>query len=336
MTNQATPEDIPLFGTRPSAAAFPTLPVAGWCLFAGLTLLGLTLAVAGTWPLVRIGEGRPGRGVVLGVPSAAVILPFVAILALALGFIASLLPQRRRKDPDEVPRELPAPSRHPAIQVAAILTLSLLVIGGVLLLILGYHSWEDIGGRWSAAHHWVDPAIGRKAVPHSSPASLPPIAASTAGWGITAVLAGMSIIALVLAYWMLRESLWRMLLPMGTRRKPTRMAQAVMEAAESGLEDLTDDRDPRRAVMACYRRFERAAAEHTHRRYDWQTPREYVSVSLRALDLPGEAVSALLGLFERARFGNQTVTEQDRQAAVDALSRIRAGLTQGDTHADHG
>ena len=84
--------------------------------------------------------------------------------------------------------------------------------------------------------------------------------------------------------------------------------------------------DPRHAVIACYRRCETALASQRRRRYNSETPREFVHDTLTALALPEKAVRSLLSVFERARFSDLPITPTDRSMAQDALTEIRSVL----------
>jgi len=106
--------------------------------------------------------------------------------------------------------------------------------------------------------------------------------------------------------------------------------EEVIAALDAGLADLSDvDRDPRRAVIACWLRLEEAAAAAGMPRQVGDTPTDLV---LRLLGGGGHAVSAdvLAGfaeLYRAARYSTHTVDEAMRRQAVTALHRLRAELT---------
>lgn len=104
------------------------------------------------------------------------------------------------------------------------------------------------------------------------------------------------------------------------------LAEAVSRAAGSQRLALLDG-EPRNAVVACWERFEVAAADAGVERQPWETPTEF---TLRLLDLvharPG-AVDRLAALYREARFSTHPVTEDHRLAALAALDEIHAGLT---------
>jgi uncharacterized protein DUF4129 len=78
--------------------------------------------------------------------------------------------------------------------------------------------------------------------------------------------------------------------------------------------------------VRCYRRFEQALARSAVARAPWQTPMELMREALGRLPLPAPPVSRLTRLFERARFSEEPMTAEDRDAAWDDLRAIRASL----------
>lgn len=267
----------------------------------------------------------PGRGLLLDVSPFVLALVALAGLALAAGLLSTLVPQRRRQDPDApVPHRAPLPPIGALPLFAAIVPL-LLGAAAVLWLLLRVRTLHYAGQilRMRPA-----PALPGGVSLHT--ASAVPLSVPLGGWGLTLALASLALGVLGFALWLLRENLfWLLLPPPRRRRRAARLAAALSQAADRGLEELRIGSDPRQAVIACYRGFERAVADRVHRRAPWQTPREYVGDALRALSLPRAAAAVLLGLFERARFSDEPVTEDDRQVALQVLGRIRAALGAG-------
>ena len=95
------------------------------------------------------------------------------------------------------------------------------------------------------------------------------------------------------------------------------------------IRDIERGSDPRRAVIACYRRCETVLAARRRRRHIAETPHEFVHDALTALTLPANAVWSLLSVFERARFSDLPVTRTDVSIAIQALSEIRSALEPG-------
>jgi hypothetical protein len=109
-------------------------------------------------------------------------------------------------------------------------------------------------------------------------------------------------------------------------RARSRCSEDVASAISAAAQELALGDDPRRAVIACYRRCETALAVRRRQRYYSETPREFVRDTLTALALPENAVRSLLSVFERARFSNIPITQTDRSNALDALTEIRSVL----------
>ena len=104
-------------------------------------------------------------------------------------------------------------------------------------------------------------------------------------------------------------------------------AASPLEAAvDDSVEDLRAEPDPRRAIVRCYARFERAAAESGVERKPWSTPMEFMREALRRLPLPRTAVPTLTGLFELARFSHHPLGPSERDRALAALDEIRTAM----------
>jgi uncharacterized protein DUF4129 len=101
-------------------------------------------------------------------------------------------------------------------------------------------------------------------------------------------------------------------------------------AVDESLEDLRAESDPRRAIVRCYARFERAAADSGHARRPWLTPSEFMREVLTRRSLPRAAVPTLTGLFELARFSHHALGPRERDRAVDALHEIRRAMEARD------
>ena len=115
------------------------------------------------------------------------------------------------------------------------------------------------------------------------------------------------------------------------RRRP-RTAEDLVAALDAGLEELSDtDRDPRRAVIACWVRLEDAAAEAGTPRHPGDSPTDLVGRLLAEQRVDAGVLAALLEVYREARYATHTVDDQMRQQARSALERLRADL-----HADLG
>jgi Domain of unknown function (DUF4129) len=84
--------------------------------------------------------------------------------------------------------------------------------------------------------------------------------------------------------------------------------------------------EPRNAIVAAWDRFEEQAERVGAARKPWETSSEF---TLRLLDLVSAAppaVSRLAALYREARFSEHEITEDRRQAAVEALRDIHASI----------
>jgi hypothetical protein len=110
-------------------------------------------------------------------------------------------------------------------------------------------------------------------------------------------------------------------------RRTARTADDLVAALDAGLEELSDtDRDPRRAVIACWVRLEDAAAAAGTPRHPGDSPTDYVGRLLAEQRVDAGVLAALLAVYREARYATHTVDDQMRQQARSALERLRADL----------
>ena len=113
-------------------------------------------------------------------------------------------------------------------------------------------------------------------------------------------------------------------------RHGARTAEELVAALDAGLEELSDtDRDPRRAVIACWVRLEQAAAAAGTPRSPGDSPTDLVGRLLREQRVDERALAALLAVYREARYATHTVDDQMRRQARSALERLRADLGAG-------
>jgi hypothetical protein len=101
---------------------------------------------------------------------------------------------------------------------------------------------------------------------------------------------------------------------------------AVRVAVDASLRDLRDGQDPRRAVIAAYRRMEQTLTAAGLPRRPAETAREYVVHALTSLELRAEPPRTLTTLFERARFSVRPIDVAMRDQAIDALVAMQHEL----------
>jgi uncharacterized protein DUF4129 len=171
-------------------------------------------------------------------------------------------------------------------------------------------------------------AAGGLAAPGPAAESAPPLV--TWSFGILALGAGLG--ALGLATWVALGAR----LPQGRADGEDEIIPAPLgTAVDDSAEDLRSEPDARRAIVRCYARFERAAADSGVERTPWSTPMEFMREALRRLPVPRTAVPTLTGLFELARFSQHPLGPTEREQALEALDEIRTAMrvTDGDAGA---
>lgn len=282
-----------------------------------LAAIGIVVAVVALWrPGLSVTSGA-GYRLVLNLPEWLTIPLAVAALLMCIAMVTP-----RRSGPDDLPRTRPPLRRSPVG-----ILLVLLLLAGTASTLQRMH--PDIltvlqaryGAAWSLPE-MSDPTNGREAL------DVPALDAGvTMALLLVAVaMAGFALLVIgVSEPWAVIARLFRF--GRGERPAPP---QELAAAIADGMRELELGDDPRRAVIACYRRCEAALAVQRRRRYLAETPREFMRSALAALALPADAVRALLLVFERARFSELPVTEADRSVALGALGEIRSALVGSD------
>ncbi len=105
-------------------------------------------------------------------------------------------------------------------------------------------------------------------------------------------------------------------------------APAVKAAVAQSLADLRADPDPRRAVVASYRRMEQTLAAAGLPRAAAEAPREYLTRALGSLELSPRPPNTLTILFERAKFSLLAVDLPLRDEAIGALLAMQHELEE--------
>jgi Domain of unknown function (DUF4129) len=101
---------------------------------------------------------------------------------------------------------------------------------------------------------------------------------------------------------------------------------AVAAALDLSLDDLRNDPDLRRAIIAAYARMEAALGVAGIPRRPSEAPLEYVERALLTLHASAGAVRSLTDLFEWARFSHHEPEPSMRDDAVEALVAVRDEL----------
>lgn len=106
----------------------------------------------------------------------------------------------------------------------------------------------------------------------------------------------------------------------------TTLRETLETVIDETLDDLAAEPDPRRAVIACYARLERALAAAGHARRRAETQEEHLARILGQLDIETESVRRLNALFARAKFSHHDVDSSMKDEAIAALVRVREEL----------
>jgi hypothetical protein len=303
-----------------SAVGWGTLSMVGFAL--GLVALGSARTAAL--------DGAPGFRLALRVPDALLVTVFgllslAAVLLLLFIFQGGRRWRRRKGDEDEFQLYYEPPKVSPWA-IALMLALALLPVA--LLVYTLRVGWgpslqgQGFGGGHPAGVSGAPLSTGARATPVPPERSV--VAAPTFGRTLSLVLlfAGVGSLGLVLWLWLGdRVPGWRKRL--GAERPRT---VPLIEAVEDSLEDLQRERDARRAVIMCYRRFERWLGDSGVPRASWETPMEFLRRALGRLPIPAEATATLTRLFVLSRFSHHTLGDAERDTAVRALTAIRAAL----------
>lgn len=283
--------------------------------------LGVSFVV-GLAAVVRMAGPVPPDGVhgVIRLPvELTATIATLLVLAVAV-FTADVIRRAwSRRRPDEADAEsLLERARVPpwvravrqVLAVAYFVTLAYLLSRGAFSL----EGLMALGAGASAGAGFPLPRLVREAAP--------PVLTWT--FGVLALVASAG--ALALAVWV----------ALSDRRERSEVMDEVpappaLEAAVAdSLDDLHTEADARRAIVRCYARFERAAAESGVPRKPWATPAEFMREALARLSPPAGALPTLTGLFELARFSDRPLGRIERDRAVDALDQIKAALAARD------
>lgn len=179
-----------------------------------------------------------------------------------------------------------------------------------------------------------DPVLSPEAEP--APPPRPDAGVELPSWLMPALTAVLVLIAAAVLAAVVWTVLRRLL-----RRRPTRADAGtpptrgpapgdprVLAAVDAGLADLSDtDRDPRRAVIACWLRLEEAAQAAGTPRAVGDTPTDLVTRLLTSGGVvSADVLAGFAAVYHEARYATHPVDELMRQQAVTALRRIRAEL----------
>lgn len=265
-------------------------------LVVGLALVGL--AAGERW---RAGQGRAEGSVpVLLIDAMLVVgavLGAVTMVLFALvygGSYGSVSLERRRRS-----------------STMRVLTSVAIVIIAIFAVVAVRKAWSDRFGNRPAESAQVQPAGQAEAQPASS-------GERTLDWRF---VGGAFVVALIGSAYAAR-----LLLRNEYQPEAENTAEAVAAILDDTLEDLRNELDPRRAVVAAYARMEHALAVHGLPRQRSEAPAEYLERALEELSASASAASRLTRLFEWARFSDHPVEPGMKEEAIEALEAVRDEL----------
>ena len=99
-------------------------------------------------------------------------------------------------------------------------------------------------------------------------------------------------------------------------------------ALDESLDDLRNEPDLRRAIIAAYARMETAFGLAGIPRRPSEAPTEYMERALTAIDASAPAAHRLTVLFEWAKFSHHEPEPEMRDEAIDALVAVRDELRE--------
>lgn len=104
--------------------------------------------------------------------------------------------------------------------------------------------------------------------------------------------------------------------------------EEVSLAIDESIDDLRNDPNLRRAIVAAYARMELALGRAGLPRHPAEAPFEYVERALVSLDTSSASVRRLTTLFESAKFSHHEPEPEMRDEAIDALIAVRDELSR--------
>ena len=265
-----------------------------------LALAAVGLRAHGTFSREVSTADRAASGAVLAIALAVAegvgLVAFIVVLAMAR-------PVRPKKeDLDEPPRP---PIRWWVKTLGVLLALAALAAPPVVLL-------EEKGRKRTIPPVAVHPGQPAGQTGHlANPAATDP-------WPVIVgmLLAIAAVVALALAT--------------RVRRTPapprTRSASALLDALAVGHDALTGGGDPRQAIIACYAALERGFAAVGSAPTAADTPAELLTRATEAGIIRSDSAGVLTGIFRRARYSTQPMTDVDSGQAATALAQMRAEL----------
>jgi hypothetical protein len=291
-----------------------------------LVAVSLVLALAALLRMADPTGAGEHVGGVIRLPARVIWMIITLFAAAALVMVLDIARRMRSKRQDEDEGLLgarAAPPKQPWLQALAQFSALVNVV------VLAYLLWTNTAFReLMALGHGAGAAGGASVEPAPDAPFL-----FTWVFAVLALAAGAT--ALAFAVWLTSGDRLAAWWQRRTEAAPEDPPAALVQAVDDSREDLRTDGDARRAIIRCYSRFERAAAEGGIQRRPWQTPMEFMREVLSLLPGPATAVRALTALFELARFSDRPLGSNERDRALDALDDISMALGRAAPDGEH-
>jgi hypothetical protein len=280
---------------------------------AGLLIaVGLVLALAATLVRTPSTSTAPGASLVVTLPDPVRVLVLILLASSTVLLLA--LQRPRRTGPGEPAAAREYRTRSPW---TAVLSITPFV---VLLLIACYLVWSQGTGDEERPIERAMTAIAGLldflARTRKTPTTVPLFDVTIAALALSLALGVFLLMALVTFADRLQH--WWVSVPQA--------AAPATTPAEEIPADPREEPDARRAVIAAYRHFERAAASARTPRAVWQTPAEFRRTIAARWPAVSTPVARLTTLFEVARFSDRPLDGGARDVACADLATIAAAL----------
>ncbi|MGH9045163.1 MAG: DUF4129 domain-containing protein [Acidimicrobiales bacterium] len=289
---------------RIAGHALPKAVVAGVAIIVLVIIVGMA-SRSSAFTNSR-GAGHPGE---LSTGPFNVVAIIVAAFLLAFGLFVAYA----------VVRALPS-LRFDKSPILLLVFMPLVFAGlAVFILILGKISK---GGLHKSNH----PLPVNPHVLHKGHHAVATAAASHFDWGPIVIIAVVAVAAaFIFGVWVWRRE--RRIIHEFTDEDSAQIEATGALISES-IDDLLNEPDPRRAVVAAYARMEGGLAYVGYPRSSSEAPRQFVSRVFLGLAVSRRTVLRLTNLFEEARFSPHPITEAMRHEAVGTLVSIRDELAE--------
>lgn len=252
------------------------------------------------------GNGAHNRGASQALANAVFT---VFVIAMVIGVLGLLYVQSIKK----------GESRRGEFRLKPLIFSLFFFAAVVIGMVVAYHHLgHNKGAKQVQTHVLSGNHAGTKGNKHKADLTTAPHSPSF-NWplaaGVFALIFGVSLMALI-----------------ASSRRRSKLAKEVTVALELAavldetLDDLRNEADPRKAVIAAYARMEKILAVHDYARRPSEAPGEYLRRVLVDLRITEEAVSRLTALFERAKFSEHEIGPDAKEEAIDALVELRDQL----------